>query len=481
MLHRIARRAMLERGLLPDFGSDIHRELDAIHPIVLRPDKDIRDLRQLCWCSIDHNDTQSLDQLTYAASLPGGGYRVLVAVADVEELVQSGSALDRHARHNTCSIYTSVELFPMLPGKLCNDLTSLGFDEDRRAIVIEMLISHEGAATQSDIYPALVRNKAKLNYNSLAQWLEGNDPAPHAVERIPGLEANLHLQDDIAGLMNALRHEHGAFEYENLEIRPVFENDAVKDLAATRTNRARDIVTEFMIAANGAVAKYLNRHAFPSFRRIVKSPKRWDRIMDLASERDWKLPEKPDPGSLNKFLKEAKANDPQSFPQLSYAVYKLLDSGDYCIELPSNKNTEHFGLAQKDYTHSTAPNRKYPDLITQRLMKAALAGEPVPYQIHALEELAIHCTQTEDKVKKVERQVSKSVAAIHLQSRIGEYFDGIVTGASDKGTWVRLSHPPVEGKLVIGYEDWDVGQRLRVQLVRADVERGFIDLRVVKS
>jgi len=477
ILRSIAHRVMHEKGLWPDFHADEIAEVEAITQHELRVNNATRDLRKLCWCSIDHNDTQSLDQLTYAESLSDGKVKILVAIADVETMVKVSSAVDKHARHNTCSVYTAVELFPMLPNKLCANLSSLSHGEDRLALIVEMLIAKDGALTGTSFYPAWVNNKAKLHYQSLSNWLEGCDTMPQAISDVRGLEANLRLQDKVARLMNEQRHEHGAMDYETQQARPVFENEDIKDLAAERPNRARDIVTDFMIAANGVVATYLGSKNFPSFRRVVKFPKRWDRIFELAAEHGYKLPVEPDAKALNQFLRTVKAADPNGFAELSYSVMKLLGPGEFTIELPGNSSGEHFGLAVKDYTHSTAPNRRYPDLITQRLLKAAIAGQPIPYQIKDLEELAGHCTQVEDVVKKVERQVAKSVSAMHLQSRIGDSFDGIITGASEKGTWVRTQHPPVEGRLVNGFEGMDVGHKLRVQLVRADVQRGFIDFK----
>ncbi len=408
-----------------------------------------------------------------------GPQRFSVAIADVDAVVKKQSALDDHARQNTTSVYTVAETFPMLPEKLSTDLTSLNYESDRLAIVVEMVIAGDGSLQSSDLYGATVRNRAKLAYNSVAGWLEGNGPMPKGIGAVSGLDENLRLQDRVAQKLKSLRHLHGALDLETIEARPVFDGDELKDLEAERSNRAKDIIEDFMIAANGVTARYLASKKFPSLRRVVRIPKRWDRIVELATERGSTLPKEPDSKALEQFLVSAKAADPLRFPDLSLSVIKLMGAGEYVVELPGGNVAGHFGLAVKDYAHSTAPNRRYPDLITQRLLKAALAGRSLPYENDELEALAKHCTEEEDAAKKVERQVTKSAAAMLLESRIGEQFDAIVTGASDKGTWVRILHPPIEGRLESGFEGMDVGRGLRVQLVRTDVEHGYIDFKSV--
>ena len=479
ILQRIARRAMLERGLLCEFSREALAELDGIHGPATRAEESTRDLRNLIWCSIDNDDSRDLDQLTVAEAMPGGANKILVAIADVDAVVKKQSALDDHARQNTTSVYTAAEIFPMLPEKLSTDLTSLNYESDRLAIVIEIVIAGDGSLQGSDISRAMVRSRAKLAYNSVAAWLEDSGPMPQGFGTIDGLDENLRLQDRVAQKLKRLRHVHGALDLETIEARPVFDGDELKDLGAERKNRAKAIIEDFMIAANGITARYLAAKMFPSLRRVVRIPKRWDRIIELASDHGFTLPQKPDSKALEQFLIAAKAADPLRFPDLSLSVIKLLGTGEYVVELPGGNAAGHFGLAVRDYTHSTAPNRRYPDLITQRLLKAAMAGRPVPYNNDELQALAKHCTEEEDAAKKVERQVGKSAAAILLESRIGERFDGIVTGASDKGTWVRILHPPIEGRLVSGFEGMDVGQRLRVQLIRTDIERGYIDFKRV--
>jgi VacB/RNase II family 3'-5' exoribonuclease len=479
ILRGIAHRAMLQRGLVPDFPPQALAELDGIHGPAARTEESTRDLRNLLWCSIDNDDSRDLDQLTVAESLPDGAAKVLVAIADVDAVVRKGSALDDHARQNTTSVYTVAETFPMLPEKLSTDLTSLNHESDRLAIVIEIVLAGDGSLQSSDLYGATVRNRAKLAYTSVAGWLEGTGPMPQVIGTVNGLDENLRLQDRVAQKLKALRHRHGALNLETIEARPVFDGDELKDLEADKKNRAMDIIEDFMIAANGVTARYLASKEFPSLRRVVRVPKRWDRIVELAAERGSTLPKEPDAKALEQFLVAAKAADPLRFPDLSLSVVKLMGAGEYVVERPGDSVAGHFGLAVKDYAHSTAPNRRYPDLITQRLLKASAAGRSRPYEIDELAALAKHCTEAEDAAKKVERQVTKSAAAILLETRIGEQFDAIVTGASDKGTWVRLLHPPVEGRLESGFEGMDVGHRLRVQLVSTDVERGYIDFRRV--
>ena len=477
ILQRIARRVMVEKGLDPDFSTAALAELDKLQSQKLSVGPKCRDLRGLPWCSIDNDDSLDLDQLTIAKNLDNGCIMACVAIANVDALVRKNSALDEHARYNTTSVYTVAENFPMLPEKLSNDLTSLNFEQDRPAIVVEMTFAANGALKDSSVYEALVRNHAKLTYNKVSAWLTGAEPVSPEVSAVQGLEDSIRTQDLIAQKLKKLRHEAGALELQTIETRPVFQGDKLKGLQASQQNRAQDIIEDFMIAANGVTARFLTEKKFPSIRRVVRVPKRWDRIMVLAAERRCPLPAQPDSKALDKFLLTQKAADPLTFPDLSLSVIKLLGAGEYIVEMPGDTAIGHFGLAVKDYAHSTAPNRRFPDLITQRLIKAAVAGNPLPYTKDELKTLASHCTNQEDAAKKVERQVVKSAAALLLGNRIGESFDAVVTGASDKGIWVRLVNPPVEGKLVSGFNGLDIGSRVRVRLERTDVLRGFIDFK----
>jgi exoribonuclease-2 len=477
ILRNIAHRAMLERGLLPDFSSAAIAELKQPKLSASSNDPTVRDKRSLLWASLDNDDSRDLDQLTFAEALPAGRIKIFVAIADVDSFVRNGSALDEHARHNTTSVYTAAEIFPMLPEEISTDITSLNLNQDRLAIVIEMVVDEQGALEDSKIYRAWVRNYAKLAYNSVAAWLDGEDAMPEELAGVPGLAENLQLQNQAAQRLKKLRHNNGALSLETIEAKPVFDGDQIYGLESEEKNSAKQIIEDFMIAANGVTARFLSARGFPSIRRVVRRPKRWERIVEIARENQYKLPAEPDSKALDEFLVRQKAADPLRFPDLSLAVIKLLGAGEYVAEIPGGDSPGHFGLAVKDYAHSTAPNRRYPDLLTQRLLKAALEGKPAPYRQDELADLAAHCTAAEDAANKVERQVEKSAAALLLESRIGEQFDAIVTGASEKGTWVRLFSVPVEGKVVKGFEGMDVGERVRVQLIDTNVERGFIDFK----
>ncbi len=480
-LDRIARRAMAERGLLSDFSPEVLSELETLGPPTLDIGESRRDQRHLLWCSIDNDDSLDLDQLTVAEALPDGKTRILVAIAEVNALVKRGDPIDDHARHNTTSVYTAAGVFSMLPEKLSYGLTSLGRHEDRPAIVIDMVIDADGALRGSDIYAAVVRNQAKLAYNSVAPWLEGAGPMPQGITAVDGLEANLRLQDRVAQRLKNRRHEHGALDLQTIQARAVMDGDRVADLETETKNRARELIEDFMIAANGVTARFLESRKLSSLRRIVRVPKRWARIVELASDLGTELPENPDSKALEEFLRVQKEKDPVRFPDLSMTVVKLMGAGEYVVKAPGESASGHFGLAVKDYAHSTAPNRRFPDLITQRLLSAALTESSPPYTGDELFELARHCTRKEDDADKVERRVAKSAAALLLESRIAEKFQAIVTGASPKGTWVRTLDLPVEGMLVEGSGGVDVGDRLRVQLIDVDVEKGFIDFRRVRG
>jgi VacB/RNase II family 3'-5' exoribonuclease len=474
-LEIIARRVMQERGLAPDFPPAALAEVAALAVCAPSPDPAARDLRRLSWCSIDNEESRDLDQLSVAEALPGGAVRVLIAIADVDAFVAQGSAIDAYAEQNTTSVYTTAKVFPMLPQQLSTDLTSLNFAEDRRAMVVEITVTAEGHLTRSDVYRALVHNHARLNYSDVAGWLEGTNAAPPALDAVAGLAENLRLQDRVARQLRLQRHAAGALTFETTQARPVFSGGELTDLAIEKPNRAKQLIEDFMITANGVTARFLAARNYASIRRVVRTPRRWDRIGEIAAERGATLPVAPDAKALDQFLNAEKARDPAQFADLSLSVIKLLGAGEYALEVPGSAPAGHFGLAVRDYAHSTAPNRRFPDLITQRLLKAALRQKPSPYAHAKLEALAAHCTEQEDDARKVERQVGKSAAAMLLSRRIGEEFEAMVTGAGEKGTWVRLFRLPSEGKLVRGFERRQVGDKLRVKLVQADVERGFLD------
>ncbi len=477
VLARIARQAMIDRGLQPDFSTEALRELSKIPGPARTCVEPARDLRHLPWCSIDNDDSLDLDQLTVAELLDSGPVRIRVAIADVDALVKIYSAIDSHASWNTTSVYTAGKMFPMLPDRLSTNLTSLSYDQDRPAIVIEMDVSGAGELLASDLYGAMVRNKAKLAYNNVAAWLDGLASLPAAALGVKDLEDNLRIQDRVAQILKKQRQEQGALDLETVEARPVFVEDVVQDMEVETRNRAKEIIEDFMIAANGVTARFLKSKGFPSLRRIVRTPKKWERIVEVAGEHGFKLPAQPDSRALARFLAQQRTKDPVGFPDLSLTVVKLLGKGEYVVELPREKSIGHFGLAVRDYTHSTAPNRRFPDLVTQRILKSGIQGARTPYEPDELGELAAHCTQKEDDAAKVERRVEKSAAALLLSSRIGEVFDGICTGAAEKGTWVRIFRPAAEGRVVSGFAGLKVGERVRVELIDTDVERGFIDFK----
>jgi VacB/RNase II family 3'-5' exoribonuclease len=470
-LQGIARRAMLQYGLEPDWPPQVEAELAGLH----QPDgKGLRDLRALPWSSIDNDDSRDLDQLEVCVD--GGGTHLLVAIADVDALVHRGSALDAHAGTNTTSVYTPARIFAMLPPQLSTDLTSLNEGQDRVAVVVDMTIGGgDGVLVASDVYPAVVRNHAKLTYGGVGAWLDGSGPIPTAMGAVPGLDEQVRLQDRLAGLLRERRRQDGALDFDRIEVKPVLMDGKVAELRTEEPNRARDLIESFMVAANGVTARFLSSHNFPSLRRVVRSPDRWPRIVELAGQHGTALPAAPDAPALESFLRARRVAAPDEFGDLSLAIIKLLGRGEYVAEGPTGQSTGHFALAVSNYTHSTAPNRRFPDLITQRMLKAAIDRRQAPYTLAELTPLAEHCTKQEDAANKVERLVRKAAAALWMSSRIGQEFNAIVTGASAKGTWVRIDRPPVEGKLERGAEGLDVGDRLRVRLVSTNAERGFID------
>lgn len=485
-LQRLAIAAMRSRGLRPTFSAEAALEAEALRLRGLRRADDgpeVQDLRALLWFSIDNVDTRDLDQLSWAEGRAGGAARLLVAVADVDVLVSPDGAIDEHAAANTTSVYTAAGVFPMLPEALSTDLSSLHQGQERLAVVVDMDIGADGEVAGARLYRARVLNHAKLHYDAVAAWLDGGMPGHgHATAppwlHPPGLAEQLRLHDDIATRLRRWRVKAGALSVKTGEPRPVFEDGRLVDLRPDEKNRAKELIADLMIAANGATARFLAGRHFPSLRRLLSVPRRWDRIVALARSHGAELPDAPDALALDGFLREQREAAPTGFADLSLAVVKLLGSGEYAAEGPDDPagaGRGHFGLAVADYAHSTAPNRRYPDLVTQRLVKAALADVPPPYTPAALADIARHCTLQEDNARRVERQVLKAAAAVLLHGRIGERFDAIVTGASAKGTFVRIAGPTVEGRVVRGEEGLDVADELRVRLVAVDPEQGFVD------
>jgi VacB/RNase II family 3'-5' exoribonuclease len=474
-LRTIAIAAMRSRGLDPEFPPDAIAAVAALHAAPTTTEPAARDLRALLWCSIDNDDSRDLDQLSVAEPAANGGVTIRVAIADVDAAARKGSPIDRHAARNTTSVYTPAVIFPMLPEKLSTDLTSLNEHQDRLAIVTEFVVSPGGTLLASDVYGALVRNQAKLAYNAVDGWLAGRGPLPPAASAVPGMDEQLRVQDRTAQELSRERHEHGALDFQTIEVQHVFDGDTLREVRSQTPNRARQLIENLMVAANGVTARFLDGRGFPSLRRVVRSPERWDRIRAIAAETGDTLPAQADSKALAAFLAARRQAAPDGYADLSLTIIRLLGSGEYVVDPPGAEPPGHFGLAVRDYTHSTAPNRRYPDLVTQRLIKSALAGHEPPYTIAELGQIAAQCTRQEDAANKVERQVRKSAEAMTVASRVGERFDAIVTGASSKGTFVRVAAPPIEGKLVKGERGLDVGERIRVLLSAVDIDRGFID------
>ncbi|MBC7941959.1 MAG: RNB domain-containing ribonuclease [Chitinophagaceae bacterium] len=474
-LTQIAALEMRTNGFEPVFAPEVLREAEGwARDGPARP-TDIRDLRSCQWFSIDNVDTLDLDQVSWAEALPDGSVRLAVAVADVDAMVHRGSSVDAHAAANTTSVYTAAGVFPMLPPLLSNDRTSLHEGEDRLSVVVEMKLDREGSVTDSHLYRAAVRNHAKLDYDSVAAWLEEQAPAPAAIATNAGLQAQLRLHDHVARNMRQWRQRRGALNVATSQVRPVFDKGELVDLRADERNRAKDLIADIMIATNGATARFLAHHGQPSLRRVLQQPRRWDRLVQLAEQHGAELPPAPDALALDRFLTARRTVDPSGFEDLSLAVVKLLGSGAYAAAAGGAAPAGHFGLAVNDYAHSTAPNRRFVDLVTQRLLKATLAQQAMPYSMHELDAIAKHCTVQEDSASTVERRVLKAAAAHLLQGRIGERFDAIITGVVPKGTFVRITSPMVEGQMVRGFEGLDVGDTVGVRLRGVDIGQRFID------
>src|SRR5215213_1398137 len=476
-LHRIAREAVADAGFEPGFPADVARELDGLKGVEARAavDSGVRDLRGLLWSSIDNKESRDLDQVEYVER-DAEGYRVFVGIADVDAYVPKGSAVDRHAALNTVSVYTPAEVFPMLPLRLSTDLTSLVEGADRLAVIMELSVNEGGDVRSEQVYRALVRNRAKMDYESAGAWLEGRGPAPEPVKKIEGLEAQVRLQDEVAGALHELRRQSGALELERQELVPVLDEQGhVVRLEERRDNRAQTIIESLMIAANTSMAELLEEKGVPSLRRVVRAPERWPLLVEKAASYGEQLPPEPDPRALSDFMSKRRAADPGAYPELSLAVLKMMGPGDYLVEAPGLDQEGHFGLAVHDYTHSTAPNRRFPDVVTQRCLKSAAAGAPAPYTREELEEIAARCNLMESAARKVERRMRKVAAAAMLSAHVGETFDAVVTGAKPTGTFARLLRPPADGKVVKGFRGLDVGDRVRVRLLSTNPDRGFID------
>lgn len=479
-LRDVARRVMIEDGFDPNPDPGVRDELAKIGK---RPDAGApsRDLRGLLWSSIDNDDSRDLDQIEFAEALGDGQWRLYIGIADVDSEVPQGSAIDRHAAAQTTTVYTGAEIFPMIPIQLSAGATSLFADTDRKAVVVEMVVGSDGTVKSAEIYRAMVTNKAQLAYPGVGNWMDNGAAIPTRVSSTANLEPQLQLQARIAGALRKTRLNNGALEIETVEARAVADDGKVTAIEKTQKNTATDMIEDLMIAANGSVARFLESHHVSSIRRIVRSPERWQRIVDLAREFGKTLPPEPDPVALHDFMLERRSADPERFPDLSLAIVKLMGPGEYILDEPGVQEPGHFGLAVQDYTHSTAPNRRYADLVTQRVVKAVLAGAPPPYTDDELSQIARNCTLKEDAARKVERQVRKIAAAILFSDRVGERFKAIVTGNKSSGTYVRVLDPPVEGRVMRGEKGVDVGDEIEVELISTNPQKGFIDFARVGS
>lgn len=474
-LQALAKEIMLRHGFEPDFPPQVPLQLAELRcrSLKIEANGDIRDLRHLLWSSIDNDTSRDLDQIEYGERLSDGSVKIMVGVADVDAFVSKETPIDQHAAKETTTVYTGVRNFPMLPEELSTGATSLLPGQDRLCIVTEFAVDSSGNVSSSNLYRAMVENKAQLQYISVGNWLEGKASPPPCVAASGELQSQLKLQDEVAQLLKEQRHQHGALSLQTEEVQPLVLNAQVVDVVKQQKNRATELIEDFMVAANGVVAKRLE--GVSSLRRIVRTPERWDRIVHLAAQEGENLPAQPDSKALNDFLLRRQAADPDHFADLSLAVIKLIGPGEYVLERPGEVISGHFGLAVQDYTHSTAPNRRFADIVTQRILKAELADERNPYSDEELTGIAAGCTQKEDAARKVEREMSKHLAALAMQRRIGEIFDAIVTGVTEHGTFVRVLQPHVEGLLTQGQQGLDVGDKLRAKLIRTDVQKGYID------
>ena len=476
-LNALARKALIENGFIPDFPPSVIETAQSLEEkeIISNAGSSVQDLRSLLWSSIDNAASRDLDQIEYAEKLPNGDIRLLIGIADVDEFVPKNSLLDNVAALNTVSIYAGSEVFPVLPERLSTDLTSLLEGVDRLAVVTEMNVCLDGDVELKNIFRALTRNYAKLSYPETGAWLDGHGKIPAQVAEIAGMEAQIRLQKETAARLHKFRRQKGALEFETIESKPIFENGNIVDLKSENPNSARDIIENFMVTANVKMAEFLENRQVLSLRRVVKTPERWNRVIEIADSFGFDLPKNPDSSALAEFLAERKASDPDHYPDLSLSVIKLLGSGDYIVQQAGEETDGHFGLAVADYTHSTAPNRRYVDLIVQRLVKATIEEKPQPYNFEQLSAIALHCNERESAARKIERRMRKTIAASVMSARIGETFEAIVTGKTNGGTFARILNPPVDGRIVKGEKGLEVGEKARVRLIKTEPQRGFID------
>lgn len=474
-LKAIAWSAMEKYGFRASFPPAVVREVNAIQESAPFDEGEALDLRPLLWSSIDNSDSMDLDQIEYCEQNPDGSVLVRVAIADVDAYVRKNSRADQYANHNGTSVYLDVETFPLFPDRLSKGITSLLPGRDHRAIVIDYTVMPDGSFVSGPVYRALVKNKAKLVYEEVGDWLDGTGSIPAAIKDTPGMEEQVRLQDRTARLLREKRLAEGALDLDTIEPRAVIENGVVREITVIKKNPARSIIEEFMVAANGTTVRFLGTRRTSMIQRIVRVPKYWDGIVLTAAACGDHLPAEPDVKALSDFLFRQKAADPERFPDLSLTVIKLLGPGEYMALDPGTPPTGHFSLAVTDYTHSTAPNRRYVDLINQRLVKSVLDHAESPYSPEDLADESAWLTDREKASKKAERFMRKAAAAVLLQDRLGDTFDAMVTGASEKGMYVRLLDPPAEGKVIQNERGLRVGMKIRVRLLRTDPYHGFID------
>jgi exoribonuclease-2 len=481
-LSAAALQTVIDNGFHPAFPAEAMAELAGLEETAVAGSVD---LRGLLWSSIDNDTSRDLDQIEVAEQLSDGRIRVLIGIADVDTYVHKGCALDAHAQAETTTVYASVRTFPMLPERLSTGLTSLLENQDRAAVITEYIVGTDGQVSDIRSYSATVRNKAQLTYNGVGPWLDstpdGSAPAPEKVAASSALQAQLQLQNSAAKKLLAARHRLGALSFERAETTPTMQNGRVTGLQAAQKNSAGLLIENFMVAANEAMARTFSEKRISSIRRVVSKPVRWDRIVELARRAGGALPAEPDVKALNEFLLERKQLDPDHYADLSLSVIKLLGPGEYKLQRPGDDDGGHFSLAAHDYTHSTAPNRRFADIVTQRILKALCAGAPPPYSDDELNSIAMHCTAREDAARKVERTMQKRIAAVAMASKVGQTFLAMATGVSPKGTYVRVLNPPMEGRLLQGIEGVDVGDKLEVRLTHTDPDRGFIDFAKIRE
>lgn len=474
-LEKKAYQAMIDNGFEPDFSDEAKTQANSLTAESFHHGRDIRDLRDLLWSSIDNASSRDLDQVEWAEKKENGDIRILVGIADVDAAVPKDSPIDRHARKNTVTVYTESRIFPMLPEKLSTDLTSLNEGEDRLAVVADMTVKEDGNVPESTFYRAIVRNRSKLAYAEVGDWFDEGGPVPDKLAASPPLRAQIELQREAAARLHKYREMKGALEFESIESQAVVENGNVREIRSVRSNSARRLIENFMVASNVEMAEFLENHGQFSLRRVVRVPERWDGIRKIAAQFGFSLPETPDQPALAKFLDERRNADPEHFPDLSLSIIKLIGSGEYVIQREGEDAGGHFGLAVQDYAHSTAPNRRFTDIVVQRLVKAIIDDRPSPYNGEELDAIAKHANDQEKAARKVERKIRKIIAAVVMRRHIGEHFDAIVTGVTSKGTFARVLRPPVDGRIEKGERGLNVGDKISVRLLSADPQNGFID------